>query len=198
MENQETWGLGVEKWSWSRERKISPKFSCIKFFQIRDILTQIPATPCLKQQKKAICRKFLSGISQRLGPWCPRNILPKNLSLGCFSLPECQSSATSLVERTWGGGSMLVSSFCPRHSPQSLTFLRTFPRYFNQAEMNGATFSIKAPKEHSEKFVATLRRKFLTRGNVLRIFSVLRRFWGASIEKVLPLKLLWFNFRHHV
>ena len=38
-------------------RKISPKFSCIKFFpQIRDVpfskSRDIPATPCLKQQKK--------------------------------------------------------------------------------------------------------------------------------------------------
>ena len=38
----------------------------------------IPATPCLKQQKKATCIKFLSRISWRLGPGCPRNIPPKN------------------------------------------------------------------------------------------------------------------------
>ena len=29
----------------SRVRKISPKFSCIKFFQIRDVPTQIPGYP---------------------------------------------------------------------------------------------------------------------------------------------------------
>ena len=34
--------------------------------------------------------------------------------------------------------------------------------------MNGDTFSIKAPKECSKKFAATLRGKFLTRENVLR------------------------------
>ena len=38
--------------------------------------------------------------------------------------------------------------------------------------MNGDTFSIKAPKEYSKKFAPTLRRKFLTRGNVLRIVFV--------------------------
>ena len=57
--------------------------------------------------------------------------------------------------------------------------------------MNDDTFSIEAPKECSKKFAATFKGKFLTRGNVLRIFFVvLRRFWGASIEKVSPLKLL--------
>ena len=36
--------------------------------------------------------------------------------------------------------------------------------------MNGDAFSIKAPEESSKKFAATLRGKFLTRGDVLRIF----------------------------
>ena len=69
-------------------QKISPKFSCIKFFQIRDgpgpNPRDIPATPCLKQQKKATCIKFLSGMSRRLGPGCPRNILPKNFMFRLF------------------------------------------------------------------------------------------------------------------
>ena len=59
--------------------------------------------------------------------------------------------------------------------------------------MNGDTFSIKAPKECSEKFAATFKEKFLPRGNVLRnqnILFFLRRFCSASIEKVSPLKLL--------
>ena len=57
--------------------------------------------------------------------------------------------------------------------------------------MNGDTFSIKAPKECSKKFVAIFKGRFLTRGDVPRIFFVLSRFWGASIErKVSPLKLL--------
>ena len=34
-----------------------------------------------------------------------------------------------------------------------------------QAGMNGDTFSIKAPKECSNKFAATFKRKSLTRGN---------------------------------
>ena len=64
-----------------RVRKISPKFSCIKFFQIRDVPTQISGYPgysLSKQQKKVTCIKFLSGISRRLGSGCPRNIPPKN------------------------------------------------------------------------------------------------------------------------
>ena len=62
---------------------------------------------------------------------------------------------------------------------------------FNQAGMNGDAFSIKAPEECSKKFVAALRGKFLTRGNILRLrFFVLKRFWGASIEKVSPLRLI--------
>ena len=70
-----------------RVRKSSPKFSCIKFFQIRDVPTQIrdiPATPCLKQQKKATCIKFLSGIFRRVGSECPRNIPPKNFMFRLF------------------------------------------------------------------------------------------------------------------
>ena len=53
------------------------------------------------------------------------------------------------------------------------------------------TFHIKAPKEYSKKFAATLRGKFLTRGNVVRILFiyVLRRFGGTSIEKVSPFNL---------
>ena len=37
--------------------------------------------------------------------------------------------------------------------------------------------------------------EFLTKGNVLRFFFALRRFWGASIEKVAPLELLWIKNR---
>ena len=41
----------------------------------------------------------------------------------------------------------------------------------------------KGTKKCSKKFAATFKGKFLTRGDVLRIFfCVLRRFWGASIE----------------
>ena len=39
-----------------------------------------------------------------------------------------------------------------------------------QAGTNGDTFSIKSPKGCPKKFVATLVSKFLTEGNVLRIF----------------------------
>ena len=40
-----------------------------------------------------------------------------------------------------------------------------------QVGMNGDTSSINAPKECSKKFVATFQGKFLTRRNVLRVFS---------------------------
>ena len=49
--------------------------------------------------------------------------------------------------------------------------------------MNGDTFSIKAPKECSKKFGATLRRKFLTRGNVLRIFFLFLEDLGVPQKK---------------
>ena len=39
----------------------------------------------------------------------------------------------------------------------------------NQVGMNGDTFSTKAPKECSMKFVAPFKGMFLTRGNILRI-----------------------------
>ena len=68
----------------SRERKNQPKVFLHKVFSksrtSRPKSRDIPATPCLKQQQKATGKKFLSGISRRLGPEFPRNILPKNLS----------------------------------------------------------------------------------------------------------------------
>ena len=50
-----------------------------------------------------------------------------------------------------------------------------------QAGMNGDAFSIKAPKECSKKFAATLGGKFLTRGNVLRIFFLFLEDFGAPL-----------------
>ena len=67
------------------------KFSCIKFFQIRDVPTQIPGHPghsLSKTTKRATCIKFLSGISRRLGPGCPRNIPPKNFMFRLFFGPD--------------------------------------------------------------------------------------------------------------
>ena len=61
------------------------------------------------------------------------------------------------------------------------TFQRNTPRNEGQAGMNGDVFSIKAPKECSKKFVATLRGKFLTRGNVLRIFFLFLEDFGAPL-----------------
>ena len=45
----------------------------------------------IPEKKKATCIKVLSGVSRRLGPWCPRNILPKTLCLGCFSVPDLKA-----------------------------------------------------------------------------------------------------------
>ena len=50
-----------------------------------------------------------------------------------------------------------------------------------QVGMNGDTFSIKAPKECSKKFAATFKGKFLTRGNVLRIFFLFLEDFGAPL-----------------
>ena len=44
-------------------------------------------------------------------------------------------------------------------------------------------FSIKAPKECSKKFAANFTGKFLTRGNVLRLFFLfLEDFWAGSSD----------------
>ena len=54
-----------------------------------------------------------------------------------------------------------------------------------------ATLFFQGTKECSKKFAAIFKGKFLTRGNVLRIFLLfLQDLGGASIEKVSPLKLL--------
>ena len=47
--------------------------------------------------------------------------------------------------------------------------------------MNGDTFSIKAPKEGSKKFVATFKGKFLTREKVLRIFFLFLEDFGVPL-----------------
>ena len=59
--------------NFSRVRKISPKWFSKSGTSRKS--QDIPATPCLKQQKKATCIKILSGISRRLGPGCPRKVL---------------------------------------------------------------------------------------------------------------------------
>ena len=56
--------------------------------------------------------------------------------------------------------------------------------------MNGSSFSTKAPKECSKKFAATLEENSLPEEMFLEYFLVLTGFWGDSIEKVSPLKLL--------
>ena len=50
-----------------------------------------------------------------------------------------------------------------------------------QVGMNGDTFSIKAPKECSKKFVAAFKGQFLTRENVLRIFFLFFEDFGAPL-----------------
>ena len=44
-------------------------------------IADIPAMPCLKQQKEAPCIFVRDipgpGVSRRVGPWCARDILPK-------------------------------------------------------------------------------------------------------------------------
>ena len=52
-----------------------------------------------------------------------------------------------------------------------------------QNGMNGDAFSIKAPKECSKKFVAALKGKSLTRGNVLRIFLLFSEDFWAPLQK---------------
>ena len=54
---------------------------------------------------------------------------------------------------------------------------------FKKALLNGDTFSIKAPEECSKKFAATFNGKFLTRGNILRIFFLFLEDLGAPLQK---------------
>ena len=75
----ELFSLGYEK---SAQSFLAQSFS--KSGTSRPKSRDIPATPCLKQQKKATCIKFLSRISRHLGPGCPRNIPPKNFMFRLF------------------------------------------------------------------------------------------------------------------
>ena len=52
---------------------------------------------------------------------------------------------------------------------------------FPQVGVNGDAFSLKAPKECSEKFASTFKGKFLTRGSVLRIFILFLEDFGAPL-----------------
>ena len=47
--------------------------------------------------------------------------------------------------------------------------------------MSGDTFIVKASKECSKKFAAIFNGKFLTRGNVLRIFFLFLEDFGAPL-----------------
>ena len=104
------------------ERKICPKFSCIKFFQIWDVPTQIlgrPGHSLLKTREKGHLHKVFgrdipTSGSRRLGPWCPRNILPKKLIFGFFSVlnKEGQVQIENLPPPIWNPP--------PSTDPQSL------------------------------------------------------------------------------
>ena len=99
-------GGGIAAIDSDRVRKISPKFSCIKFSESgtsRPKSRDIPATTCLKQQKKTTCIKFLSGISRRLGPGCPRNIPPKNFMFRLFFGPIDSDEIESRKTAQWNG-----------------------------------------------------------------------------------------------
>ena len=72
----------------------------------------------------------------------------------------------------------------PRSYPlRSLVLCTLFHRGGNRSRvgMNGDTFSMKTPKECSKKFAATFQGKFLTRGNVLRIFFLFLEDFGAPL-----------------
>ena len=71
------------------ERKISPKFSCIKSFQIRDVLTQIlgnPSHSLSKTTKRPLASSLCPGYPDIWAPDVPGKSCPKTLSLGCFSV----------------------------------------------------------------------------------------------------------------
>ena len=67
------------------ERKISPKFSCITFFQIWDAPTQIPGHPGHSPDKRPLVQSFCPGYPDVWVPEVPEISCPKTLSLGCFS-----------------------------------------------------------------------------------------------------------------
>ena len=78
----------ASKKSQSRVRKNSPKFSCIKFFQIRDVPTQIPGHPghslSKTTEKGHLHRVFVRDIPTSGVPDVPGISCPKTLCLGCF------------------------------------------------------------------------------------------------------------------
>ena len=95
------------------------------------------------------------------------------------------------VTGRWGGSLPVgwpgVKDLCAISGTQGTNLLARYPtgktgdRGLVQVGMNGDTFSIKAPKECSEKFVAISKGKFLTRGNVLRIFFLFLEHFGAPL-----------------
>ena len=87
------WKTAPPKWPIRRNEKSAQSFLHRVFLIAGHPKSRgIPATPCLKQQKKAHCIEFLSGTSQGRGqgypdvrvPDIPGISWPKTLSLGCF------------------------------------------------------------------------------------------------------------------
>ena len=67
-------------------------------------------------------------------------------------------------------------------SETSRHFQWQLPRFRRKFHgVDGDTFSIKAPKECSKKFAATLKGKFLTRRNLLRIVVLFLEDLGAPL-----------------
>ena len=73
-------------------RKISPKLSCIKFLQIRDVPTQIPGHPghslSKTTEKGHLHKVFFRDIPTSGSPDVPGISRPKTLCLGCFFGPD--------------------------------------------------------------------------------------------------------------
>ena len=76
----------------ARERKISLKFSCRKFFQIRDVATQIPGHPghslSKTTEKCHLDQVLVRDIPTSGPPMSQEYPSQKPLCLGCFSVPD--------------------------------------------------------------------------------------------------------------
>ena len=138
-----------------RERKICPKFSCIKLFQIRDVPTQIPRHPSHSLSKTTekghLHKVFVRDILTSGVPDVPGISCPKTSFLGSFFLdpgPPGPKSQKSLKKSLLGVSFLTFSGIFRDflQTPQK-TLFETFLRFWARRPRDSCKWSLGSQQE---------------------------------------------------